>query len=370
MKGADKEHMALDMNGRHRHAIKPTGVAYVALVSLVALLATSVPTVAFAESTRADTVIARANDLKARISEAQAAYLTAVSDQGRAEAEMDEAQAEYDDLTGQLESERERLSDLLQSAYSERTSPVANVLANTSSISDLIGGISRYNRIEDSLSETAQSAFDLQGRQREKVEECERRVQAAKDAADAALTQRRLFEDALSGMGDEIQEVSAELSAEILSEPSKSSQMQSLLGYMQDVYDVTDRQASIIRAAYQTSYSGASMCEAWAESVYRNAGIDIGRYASAYDDYSENLKSTSKADIPAGALLYGSGSGTIYAHVGIALTGSMGTDGMDTLVIDNEGSRMGVTTLREWLGWQTNACPRNGKAGWFGWGTV
>lgn len=362
--------MTFNKSKKDGHSTRIMNTVSVAFVSLLALQTMLVPTVALADTTNADTVIAKANDLKSKISDAQATYLSAVSDQGLAEAERDEAQAEYDDLTDQLNSERDRLSGLLQSTYSERTSPVASVLTNTSSISDLISGISKYNRIEDNLSETTQSVSDLQDKQQEKVADCEQKVQIAKDAADTALSQKQEFENTLSGMSDEIQEVSAELSAEILSEPSKSSQMQSLLDYMQSIYNVTDRQARIIKAAYQTSYSGASRCEAWVESVYRNAGISIDMYASAYDDYSANLKSTSKTDIPAGALLYGSGSGSVYAHVGIALTDSMGENGMDTLVIDNEGSRTGVTTLREWLSWQTNACPRNGKSGWFGWGTV
>ncbi len=260
-----------------------------------------------------------------------------------------------------------RLESIVRSSYSTESSKVVQVLMGSRTLSELLTTLSDSAKVTDEVSTETQRVADLRTQQQAEVDECASRVQAAQDAATAAQEQKASFEQSLSDMSGEIQSVSSELSAAIAAEPTKAAQAQATLNYMQNVYSVTDTQARIISAAFKTSYSGAMRCEAWVETVYDNAGLPIGRYADAYADYQDNVRSTSMADIKAGALLYCSGSGTIYGHVGIALTDSMGSDGMDTLVIDNEGSRTGVKTMREWLQWQ-RTCPRNGVAGFFGWG--
>lgn len=326
------------------------------------------PQVAFADDASAEEVISRANDLKAKISDSQAKYLAAVSDRDLAEAERDEAQEQEQVLSQQLDDERNRLSQLMSNAYSKSSASAADVITGAGTIGDIIRGIDSYNRIECDVTDSTNAVASLHEQQQAKVAECEQKVQVAQDAADAAERQHEQFESDLADMGDEIRQVSSALSAEILATPSRSAQLQSLLDYMNNVYDITSTQERIITAAYKTSYAGGMRCEAWVENAYRNAGIAMRSYMSAYDDYKANCKSTSTEDIKAGALVYGSGSGTIWAHVGIALTDSMGENGMSTLILDNEGTRTGVTTLGEWLAWQKNPCPRNGKAGWFGWG--
>jgi peptidoglycan hydrolase CwlO-like protein len=353
------------------------GCRRLAAVGLATLLTASIltcnamtacPTIAYAEDTsNAEAVISKANDLKSKISDAQSKYLQSVADQGKAEAERDEARQSLDKTNSELSDARTKLSAIVKSSYSTDSSHAADLIVGAKTLPELISGIASSTKVETELSNQTQQVSNLQQRQSKQVKDCEAKVNAAKKAATDAQTQKEQFQQQLSDMSGEIQSVSSALSAEIAAEPSKAAQMQSTLDYMQNVYNVTDTQARIISSAFKSSYSGASMCEAWVEKVYRNAGISIARYPDAYADYVANVKSTSMTDIKAGALLYSSGSGSYYAHVGIALTDSMGADGMDTLVLDNEGSRTGVVTMRKWVSWM-NASPRNGKTGFFGWG--
>lgn len=346
----------------------PIALCVVLSVALSAGGVVASPSMALAaDEASAKDVISRASDLKQRISDAQEQYLSAVADQGQAEAERDEAQSELDETNAELSEAQGRLESIVRSSYSTESSKVVQVLVGSKTLSELLSALSDSAKVTDEVSAETQRIADLRTQQQAEVNECSSRVQAAQDAADAAQEQKASFEQSLSDMSGEIQSVSSELSAEIAAEPTKAAQAQATLDYMQNVYSVTDTQARIISAAFKTSYSGAMRCEAWAETVYRNAGLSIDRYVDAYADYQDNVRSTSMTDIKAGALLYCSGSGTIYGHVGIALTDSMGSDGMDTLIIDNEGSRTGVKTMREWLRWQ-NQCPRNGVTGFFGWG--
>ena len=370
--GDDTRHSSTSSVIGRRHASRHAGVPLAACVALAAALSVggvvAMPSVALAtdEATARD-VISRASDLKQRISEAQSQYLTAVADQGQAEAERDEAQGRLDATNAELSEAQGRLESIVRSSYSTESSKVVQILMGSRTLSEMLATLSDSAKVTDEVSTETQRVADLRTQQQADVDECASRVQVAQNAAAAAQEQKASFEKSLSDMSGEIQSVSSELSAEIAAEPTKAVQAQATLDYMQNVYSVTDTQARIISTAFKTSYSGAMRCEAWVETVYENAGLPIGRYADAYSDYQDNVRSTSMTDIKAGALLYCSGSGTIYGHVGIALTDSMGNDGMDTLIIDNEGSRTGVKTMREWLQWQ-RTCPRNGVSGFFGWG--
>ena len=347
-------------------------VPFVTCVALCAALSAGImagaPSVALAtDEASARDVISRASDLKGRISDAQSKYLAAVAERGKAEAERDEAQGRLDATSTELSEAQGRLGSIVRSSYSTESSRVAQVLTGSKTLSELLATLSDSAKVTNEVSVETQRVADLRAKQQSEVDECAGRVRAAKDAAAKAQEQKASFEKSLSDMSGEIQSVSSELSAEIAAEPTKAAQAQATLDYMRNVYSVTETQSRIISSAFKTSYSGASRCGAWVETVYRNAGLSIGMYADAYADYRDNVRSTSMTDIKAGALLYCSGSGTVYGHVGIALTDSMGSDGMDTLVIDNEGSRTGVKRMRDWLSWQ-RTCPRNGVAGFFGWG--
>lgn len=102
-------------------------------------------------------------------------------------------------------------------------------------------------------------------------------------------------------------------------------------------------------------------CAAWVTGVYQAAGYSTVPYGNAIDMWNvySNTGSTSKDNIPPGAIVCGSGTGymgSIYGHVGIYLG--------DGTVANNIGS-FSVESLESWCAWQSATC--QGHTGWIGW---
>ena len=114
-------------------------------------------------------------------------------------------------------------------------------------------------------------------------------------------------------------------------------------------------------ADYAVSASGGGYdgsCERWAEVTWENAtGITRQNQEGAYQAWEQFGVSESRDNIPVGAMVYGSGSGSDgaqWGHVGIYVG-----DGM----VADQG---GVTDIDSWVSWQTADC--HGHTGWIGWG--
>lgn len=123
---------------------------------------------------------------------------------------------------------------------------------------------------------------------------------------------------------------------------------------------VTNISDAIVASAQNTPSPGAGWCEAWAEQVYRNAGLQVPYYATAYDAYKACVISTSMDNIPVGAAVFGTGSGSYAGHVGIYIGNGM--------VMDNIGN-IATSTLEDWVSWQANNPTVLGEnPGWLGWG--
>lgn len=102
----------------------------------------------------------------------------------------------------------------------------------------------------------------------------------------------------------------------------------------------------------------ADYCAQFVSLVYQAAGQPYP-YGNAIDFWNQWGVSTSKDDIPVGAVVCGSGVGTmgsIYGHVGVYLG--------DGEVSNNVGS-LSIESLESWCSWQTANC--QGHVGWIGW---
>ena len=102
------------------------------------------------------------------------------------------------------------------------------------------------------------------------------------------------------------------------------------------------------------------MCAQWVTGIYQAAGAPTIPYGNAIDMWNnyKNTGNTSMENIPPGAIVCGSGYGTmgsIYGHVGIYLGNGM--------VANNRGY-FSVESLEEWCSWQTATC--QGHTGWIG----
>lgn len=105
----------------------------------------------------------------------------------------------------------------------------------------------------------------------------------------------------------------------------------------------------------------AGMCAAWVTGVYQAAAAPVIPYGNAIDMWNtyKNTGSTNMENIPPGAIVCGSGSGSdgaLYGHVGIYLG--------DGLVANNIGYHS-IEPIESWCAWQTATC--QGHVGWIGW---
>lgn len=123
----------------------------------------------------------------------------------------------------------------------------------------------------------------------------------------------------------------------------------------------TNKSDAIVKAAKSTRSPGKGLCQKWVRLVYAKAGLGNASYLTAYKAYKANCVSKRKDNIPIGAAVYGTGSGTGAGHVGIYIGNGM--------VMDNVGS-IKTQTLEEWIAWQERkptSIP-GVKPGWLGWG--
>ena len=127
----------------------------------------------------------------------------------------------------------------------------------------------------------------------------------------------------------------------------------------------TDAQQNVVNIALNGDSEGCDTqeghCLAFVNDVYEKAGYPFARNAGAIDTWEcwSDSGSTAQNNIPMAAACIGSGSGAAgaeYGHIGIY-------DGNGN-VIDNEGG-VTVSTLSNWLSWQTATC--EGYTGWVGW---
>lgn len=117
----------------------------------------------------------------------------------------------------------------------------------------------------------------------------------------------------------------------------------------------------IVNAAKQVASPGAGLCQSWVRQVYAQAGLGNAYFGTAYEAFKSNCISTSKDNIPIGAVVYGTGSGSYAGHVGIYIGNGM--------VMDNVGY-IKTSTLDEWISWQEqhSTVIAGVQPGWLGWG--
>lgn len=130
--------------------------------------------------------------------------------------------------------------------------------------------------------------------------------------------------------------------------------------YTGNVTEQMQRIADNARNNNSTKPCTKNYCAAWVSGVYEASGLPyIGGNAIDMWNKYKDTGSTSKNNIPPGAVVCGSGSGSAgaqYGHVGIYIG--------DGLIAQNIG-RHDICSIDEWCRQQTATC--QGKSGWFGW---
>lgn len=311
---------------------------------------------------------AEVSNMKASADSSKAEYLSAIRYKMQLESELDEEKSELSEIDAELDEQNAMLSDIIVSEYKYSSSDaIVNILTESSSLEDFINNIECMHVIMNYRAKMLSDVAALKEQHETKANEIETCKSMSAEIAESADTARSTMEESISAMQPAINTLRAQLESErsaissYLASESSYNQMQSDLDYLSKIMEVTDEQSAIIQSAYSTPYSGSNMCEAWAESVYRNAGIDVPLVSSAYAAWLEYGISDDKNSIPPGAWVYGSGTDVVNNHVGIYIGGG--------LIMDNEGSKTKTAVqLDKWLSWQTAVSAGTGKSGWIGWG--
>lgn len=127
------------------------------------------------------------------------------------------------------------------------------------------------------------------------------------------------------------------------------------------ITDLAERVASIAKNNQGTQPCLSGYCAKWVSGIYQAAGLGYpGGHAIDYWNRWHTSGSRSSENIPVGAVVVGSGSGSElgnrYGHVGVYLGNGM--------VADNIGYHR-VTTLENWIAYNDGTC--QGCTGFIGW---
>lgn len=129
------------------------------------------------------------------------------------------------------------------------------------------------------------------------------------------------------------------------------------------ITDMQNKIANIARNNGGTYPCTANYCAAWVEGVYHAAGLGYTPcFGNAIDYWNKwsSSGSSSLENIPVGAVVVGSGSGSymgnLYGHVGVYLGNG--------LVAENIG-RHNITDINSWINSQRGIC--QGHHGFIGW---
>ena len=147
-----------------------------------------------------------------------------------------------------------------------------------------------------------------------------------------------------------------------LSETKTTVQTETVTGSVRDdIENLQLRVAAIARENLSTRPCTSGMCAAWVSGVYSAAGLGYpGGNAIDYWTRWGHAGSTSMENIPIGAVVVGSGSGSAlgnqYGHVGVYLG--------DGLVAENVGYHR-IISIEEWAAKNVGTC--QGYTGYIGW---
>ena len=308
------------------------------------------------------TVVAEFNDAESSIKALQNEYIAAVRIETELTAQIDVLEEDLAKLEGQISQHQETLGKIAVAGYKEPSVELLiNVILDSENIEDARRNLEYTLCVLNYESEIIEELDDLKSEQELKTVEAAEKKRTLEDQKIHLASVKEQMEKRKEGLSEEIVDLRAKLAA-VSADKSAKEQMENILNYLSSVSDLTETQEAIIRSAYTTPYAGGNLCEAWAEQVYRNAGVPVPLLESAMAGKEKYFISDSTDNIPPGAWVYGSGvgyMGALYGHVGIYVGNG--------LIMDNEGSRTKkAVPIEQWVSWQTAS--QNGKTGWYGWG--
>lgn len=342
------------------------------LLSLsTALVFIAVPAGNYAIASEPEEIVVRIADLKKIVKSAKNEYISAVQVSEENESQIEELEKQQEELSAELDEKRERLSAIIVHEYKSPT--IQSVVFAIGEAKDLETVLRQLEYASAAARDRARTASDIRNTGAEissRLAELEMRKSQSTQISDDAEYAKKMYQEELEAARGEISIVQ-EKYLKTAESASGQEQLSAVLSYLETTDEATRAQIALVKSAYSTGYAGSARCEAWAEEVYRNAGYSIKRYAGAAQCTQALTRSTDLSEIPVGALVFGSGSGSAmgkkWGHVGICV--SSGSADGEPLIMDNEASRTGkAVPLGEWSRRQTSVSWVSGKQGAFAWG--
>lgn len=326
---------------------------------------------AFADDEDLSELMTRSKAIRAEIDAAQDEYLIAVQQASEMEAQKEAAEKRLAEIQDDLAEARAKLGTVAVAAYkSNNGAEYLALILDADNFSEAVAGMQYL----ESLAAERQRAVDeiaaLEAEAAELPEKLAQQKVLADELAEAASGAESSFKSKLSAVKKEMAPYLSEHADKVASK-SGSAQLEEIIDYIENVEEGTEEQVAIIRSAYAMTgaYGFSGLCEGWVETALRNAGIDMPRYISAWEDCKENLYSTDMSEVKAGCLVFASGSGSdgsAFGHTGIVVYANGNPD--DIRICDSVSSSGTSQTLSEWLSWQTAVNYETGESGLFGWG--
>ena len=328
-------------------------------------------TPAFADDEDFAELMARSKAIRAEITAAQDEYLIAVQQASEIETQKEAAETRLAEIQDDLAAARAKLGTVAVAAYkSNNGAEYLALILDAENFAEAIAGMQYLESLAAERQRTVDEIAALEAEAAELPEKLSEQKALAEELAEAAGSAESSFKSKLAAVKKEMQPYLAEHADKVASK-SGSAQLEEIIDYIENVEEGTEEQVAIIRSAYAMTGVGGynGLCEGFVEAILRNAGINMPRYISAWEDCKANLYSTDMSEIKAGCLVFASGSGSegsAFGHTGICVYANGNPD--DIRICDSVSSSGTSQTLSEWLSWQTAVNYETGESGLFGWG--
>lgn len=358
-----------------RSVVKGAAAAVFALATVPLWRWVASPVRAYADES-SDAILAQAKELRNQLIAAQSQYYEAIARQEAANTQKADAEKRLGEIEEQLSGEQDKLGRLMHGNYvgSSRFEQLASIVTKSSDLDEMIEGLTYYNNLTDRQTDAVNSVKELQRQQEETIAEIERQAEEAAKQAEEASQREEELQAKIAELQPQINEIASQVSEEALTSTA-SAAYEPIINYLTSVQDLTENQQKIIKSALQlTGFQGSNYCERFVNRAVSNAGFDVPGYASAYDDFLANCKTTDLNDARPAALIFSSGNSLMFNHVGLVVSVGYEDDGVTVdpdklIIVDNEShNRSGLYTLTEWTSWMRSGPHNGGKKGFWGFG--
>jgi peptidoglycan hydrolase CwlO-like protein len=360
-----------DVDENKQVAVSRRGALRMAITAMGAAAASSVPSVALAD-TASDLADAQAqlDEANAQLDEIASEYEELSEQHSQTLDQIEDVKSQISATEDQIQKKEDEieerqsvLSDRIASNYKGGNVELLDILLSSSSFEELSSNIYYFNKVAeadaDLISEVKSAKQELEDAKQE-LEEEQASLEELSSEEESQLedmsAKQQEAEDLISSLDSQVSELMAQRDAELAAQAKASAEAHSSYT-VPDTSSMSGTQAAVISACYSTPSPGLGYCAAWVTNVFVNAGV--GRIGgNACDMYSAWCNSTDRSYLQPGMIIAVSthphtAAGRIYGHVGIYIGGGVVMENIGYIHqanLDSWISYYGATVPVRW-GW-------------------